>query len=406
MYFQRKIEERLLTHLHDDKILVLIGARQSGKTTLLKKIKSVLDEKGETTFFINLENPKFLSKLDEDYENLFTITGNIETKKAYVFIDEVQYLKDPSNFLKYIFDEYKSKIKLIVSGSSAFYIDQKFKDSLAGRKRLYELKLLDFREFLHFKGYDDLKKIFVENNLPVKREIPSIYLDKIRHLFNEFAMFGAYPEVVLERSEEEKRNLLEELFSSYMAKDIEHEGVKNKTKFLSLMRILCEQVGSLLNSAELANILGISITSIENYIYILEKSFQIRRIRPFHNNARKELTKMPKFYFLDVGIRNIILDDFTSLQDRIDRGQYFENIVFKLLNDKMDVKTINFWRTQEKHEVDFIINRKIAIETKFNAKAFKKNKYKKFITNYKNIPLYMLSYQDDENATLSIFDVI
>ncbi len=90
-------------------------------------------------------------------------------------------------------------------------------------------------------------------------------------LSKEFVTFGAYPEVVLEKSEEGKRNLLEELFFSYLAKDIEHEGVKNKSKFLALMRILCEQVGSLLNSAELANTLGVSITSIENYIYILEK---------------------------------------------------------------------------------------------------------------------------------------
>ena len=189
--------------------------------------------------------------------------------------------------------------------------------------------------------------------------------------------------MVLEKSEHEKRELLEELFSSYLARDIEHEGVKNKTKFLSLMRIPGEQVGSLLNSTELANTLGVSVTSIENYIYILEKSLHIKRIRPFHKNIRKELTKMPKLYFLDVGMRNIVLDDFTPLEDRIDREQYFENIVFKLFYNRCDIKAINFWRTQEKHEVDFIINQKFAIETKFNARSFKQSKYKQFTNLYK-----------------------
>ena len=119
MYFKRKIEGQLIKHLDDNKIVVIIVARQSGKTTLLKEIRRVLEEKGETTIFINLENPRYLNKLDKDYENLFTIIGNTETNKTYVFIDEVQYLKAPSNFLKYIFDEYKGIIKLIVSGSSA-----------------------------------------------------------------------------------------------------------------------------------------------------------------------------------------------------------------------------------------------------------------------------------------------
>lgn len=415
MYLKREIENSVLDCLATDEILVIIGARQSGKTTLLRRIQEILDEKGDISFFINLENPKYLSKLDDDYENLFEIIGNRGDQRAFVFIDEVQYLKAPSNFLKYIFDEYKGKIKLIVSGSSAFYIDQKFKDSLAGRKRLFELNLLNFREFLYFKGFDDIRHLFTRLNVVgqvrsdevfQERNIPLVYIDQVKHLLVEFIKFGAYPGVVLEKTENGKKNLLEELFNSYLARDVEVEGVRNKTKFYTLTRIIAEQVGSLFNSSELANTLGISVTAIENYIYILEKSFQIKRIRPFYKNIRKELTKMPKIYFLDTGIRNVVLDDYSSLENRIDRGPYFENFVFKLLHDKSSVKNVNFWRTQEKHEIDFIVNRKIAIETKFNARSFQKSKYCQFTNNYKDIPLIFLSYEDKDKEHPSIFDLI
>jgi len=407
MYFKREIEDSVLDYLATDEILVVIGARQSGKTTLLRKIQEILDEKGDISFFVNLENPKYLSKLDEDYENLFEIIGNRGNQRAFVFIDEVQYLKAPSNFLKYIFDEYKGKIKLIVSGSSAFYIDQKFKDSLAGRKRLFELNLLNFREFLCFKGFEDIRHLFIRSDKVFQeRNISLVDINQVKHLLGEFIKFGAYPGVVLEKTENGKKNLLEELFNSYLARDVEVEGVRNKTKFYTLTRIIAEQVGSLFNSSELANTLGISVTAIENYIYILEKSFQIKRIRPFYKNIRKELTKMPKIYFLDTGIRNVVLDDYGSLENRIDRGPYFENFVFKLLHDKRSVKTINFWRTQEKHEIDFIVNRKIAIETKFNARSFQKSKYCQFTNNYKDIPLILLSYEDKDNGHPSILDLI
>ena len=216
MYFKREIEDSVLDYLATDEILVVIGARQSGKTTLLRKIQEILDEKGDISFFVNLENPKYLSKLDEDYENLFEIIGNRGNQRAFVFIDEVQYLKAPSNFLKYIFDEYKGKIKLIVSGSSAFYIDQKFKDSLAGRKRLFELNLLNFREFLCFKGFEDIRHLFIRSDKVFQeRNISLVDINQVKHLLGEFIKFGAYPGVVLEKTEDGKKNLLEELFNSY-----------------------------------------------------------------------------------------------------------------------------------------------------------------------------------------------
>lgn len=406
MYIQRKIETRLSKNLERPEIIVLVGARQSGKTTLLKRLRAILDKKEELTFFINLENSRYRQMLDETPENLFKLTGNLPGKKMYVFIDEIQYLTNPSNFLKYIYDEYGSKIKLIVSGSSAFYIDQKFSDSLAGRKRLFELKVLDFKEFLRFKGCEEMIGLFPGIQLAQKREIPELMRDKLNNLFMEFGKFGAFPGVALEKNDNEKRYLLEELLNSYLAKDVEIMGIKKKEKFHTLLRLLSMQVGNLVNISELANTLKISVTAVENYVYILEKSFQVKKIRPFFANLRKELTKMPKLYFLDLGIRNVVLDNFDEMEFRMDKGMMFENLTFKLLDDREDVRKLNFWRTQSQNEVDFVVNGKYAFEVKFNGVKFDARKYKLFREYYPRIPLGVVSFINPVPGSLTVFDLV
>jgi len=406
MYIQRKIETRLLKNLDRDEVMVLVGPRQSGKTTILKHLKKILEKREDITFFINLEKKQFLNMLNQDPENLFKLTGNLPERKVYVIIDEIQYLDDPSNFLKYIYDEYTSVIKLIVSGSSAFYIDQKFKDSLAGRKRLLKLMTLDFREFLEFRGYGEMKELFTETPLLKKREIPKLQADQLNRLLLEFMRFGAFPGVVLEKGEEEKIYLLDELLTSYLAKDVETMGIRKKDKFYALLRILAMQVGNLLNQSELANTLQISVTAVEKYLYILEKSFQVKIVTPFFLNLRKELTRMPKLYFLDTGIRNILLDNFDFPEFRMDKGMYWENLVFKLLHDREDMKSINFWRTQDKNEVDFIIDKQFALEVKFNGNKFSLSSYKQFIKSYPGIPIRAASFVNPKPDHLTGFDLV
>ena len=406
MYIKRKLEARLLQNLMRAEAMVLVGPRQVGKTTMLRHLQGLLEKRGEITFFINLEKKQFLSLLNENPENLFKLTGNLPDRKVYVIIDEIQYLYDPSNFLKYIYDEYADRIKLIVSGSSAFYIDQKFKDSLSGRKRLFELMVLDFREFLEFKGYGEMLDLFAKRPLLKKREIPGLQADKLNQLFLEFIRFGAFPGVVLEKDEDEKIYLLDELLNSYLAKDVEAMGIRKKDKFYALLRLLAMQVGNLLNQSELANTLRISVTSVDNYLYILEKSFQVKKITPFHLNLRKELARMPKLYFLDLGLRNILLDNFDLPEFRMDKGMYWENVVFKLLHDREDLKHINFWRTQDKNEVDFIINKKFALEVKFNGDKFALTRYRKFNQIYPEIPLRAASFVNPKPDHLTFFDLV
>ena len=137
--FSREIEKTLFSHCLNDKIMIMIGARQVGKTTLLQKIQIFLQKEAKQVFFLTLEDPIIKNLLDEHPEKLFEIVPLSETAKVFVCIDEIQYLQNPTNFLKYHFDLHRNHIKLIVTGSSAFYIDQKFTDSLVGRKELFQI---------------------------------------------------------------------------------------------------------------------------------------------------------------------------------------------------------------------------------------------------------------------------
>jgi len=145
-----------INNLEKDDILLIIGSRQVGKTTLLKEIARQLSDKGEEVYEYTLEDPEFLAELNDHPENIFDYIHKPKSR-IYLLIDEIQYLKNPSNFLKYIYDLYGKTIKLVVTGSSAFYIDKTFKDSLAGRKKIIELFTFCFSEFLYAKG--EKKKI-------------------------------------------------------------------------------------------------------------------------------------------------------------------------------------------------------------------------------------------------------
>ena len=152
---KRKLYEKLLQHLPKKEFTILTGARQTGKTTLLSGLRTYCQDQDIPQIFINLENKAFLAELDSNPLNLLAYLPT-QDKKTVVFMDEIQYLSDPSNFLKLIYDDYSHLVKIVASGSSAFYIDKKFRDSLAGRKRIFNLMTCDFEDFLLLQGKEDL----------------------------------------------------------------------------------------------------------------------------------------------------------------------------------------------------------------------------------------------------------
>ncbi len=376
--YPRANEEQIFQSVQNDKLILLIGARQVGKTTLLKRLLDRLQDK--ETYFISLEDPEIKGLLDEHPNKLFDIIGTPTKDKKYVFIDEIQYLKDPINFLKFHFDINKEKIKLIVSWSSAFYIDKHFKDSLVGRKELFTIYTLSFEEFLVFKQKEKLIAHLTS------KEIPLLPRQELIMLYNEYITYWGYPECVTLSSLEEKREYLREIATTYIKKDINEAGVDQDQKYFYLLKILASQVGNLVNTNELSNILWLSTTTVSKYLYIMEKSFHISLIKPFFgSNIRKELTKMPKVYFLDLWLRNYLVNNFEPFEVRVDKGSFLENIVFKKLLKNNQIQDIQFRRTQNKNEVDFVVEGKKAYEVKSSTGNMNPIKYKLFQHEYPNI---------------------
>jgi len=393
----RDLTNKAKDYLAKDDILLIIGPRQAGKTTVLHQIESFLKKRNDVCYFLNLEDPDYLSLLNKSPKNLFKIFPIDIKKRTFLFVDEVQYLDNPSNFLKYLFDEYKGKIKIIASGSSAFYLDKKFKDSLAGRKIIFNLLTLSFREFLKFKEQNELSEANFKN-LTLSEK------DKIIPFYQEYLIYGGYPRVVLSPLEG-KREILRDIAYSYIKKDIYESNIRNDEIFYKLFKILSDQIGSLINNSELANTLDVSRSAIDNYLYVMQKSFHIVLIKPFYKNIRKELTKMPKIYFVDLGLRNFFKNDFRFYQQREDKGELLENVVLRHLLEKYLEEQINFWRTTQQREVDFIINNSLALEVKSQIKGVKVKNYKTFLENYPNIKLNFICL-DCSGRKINSFSVL
>ncbi|MFQ6677454.1 MAG: ATP-binding protein [Fidelibacterota bacterium] len=381
---------KLIEHSKEKEITLLIGARQTGKTTLLKQIDGHLRKQGETTTFFSLEDIMYLNAFNEHPKNLFQFIPLSDSEKTtFVFIDEVQYLRDPSNFLKLLYDEYAPQLKLIVSGSSSFYIDKKFKDSLAGRKQIFNLSTMGFSEFLYFRNYENIME-YVHSDY-----LPKVYLNDLKALFAEYLLYGGYPKVVTSSSLKRKKTLLKELATSYVKKDINEASIQYPEIYLNILKIIAGQTGQLLNPNSIGKTLQIQNKTVEFYLYVMQKSFHIALIKPFYKSAVTELRKMKKGYFQDLGLRNFFAGNFDPILLRHDRGALLENYVFRLFSDSYDIDwDIKYWRTQKKQEVDFIIQEKRAYEVKFSDNLFKQYKYKFFKNKYPNIPLKLLTYDN------------
>ena len=406
---KRLISEKLLKHLSKKQHTIIIGARQTGKTTILKFLYETTKKNNEVCYFITFENFQILQSINQNPENIFRFADKVfvkqPDKRLYLFIDEIQYANDATNFLKYLYDTYEEKLKIVATGSSAFYINKNFKDSLAGRKKIFHLKHLSFDEYLLFQNAEELHKELLL--IRQKEDYISVKRQNIQYFFEEYLCFGGYPAVALESDINEKIEMLLELKDSYLKKDIYDANIFHEHKFMQLMTILAEQIGNLVNRNELSNTLGIDNKTIDNYLYIIQKSFHINLIKPYYNNIRKEITKMPKLFFSDLGLRNILLNNFEKFALRTDKGALLENYVYIRLSEMFEEDNIHFWRKSDQHEVDFVVKlnnlKYAAYEVKYSEKNINRKKYKKFEQVYYNIPLKFLTYENS-NYSLNILN--
>jgi hypothetical protein len=382
MKIRKKPFEWLLKNSESDRILIVVGARQVGKSTLMKQYKEHQESKNQKVYYLTLEDRQYKTLLDKDPDNLFQIIGLLKDERITVIIDEIQYLQDPTHTLKYLYDMYKEKLKIIVTGSSAFYIDKKFTDSLAGRKFIYEMQSLDFGEFLDFKSF----------NIPKNYSIQTF--KKILPLWHEYIIYGGYPAVVLAKNIDDKKQIIKELADSYTKKDILDYDIKSQENYYRIIKLLAFQCGRLLNINSISNQLDISRTTTERYVYIMEKSFHIQTIKPYSNNGKSEITKMPKVYFHDSGLRNFFCNDFSLFENRIDKGELLENFFLKVSRELYPDQDICFWRDDKKNEVDFIVGDTKAFEIKSNKSNSRLESYTAFTKQYKNIFFEIIDRDD------------
>lgn len=366
---ERQIFQDLKNDFFKGKVIVLLGARQVGKSTLLKML---IESTKEDVLWLDGENTDVQLLLkNHNSERLLQIAG----KNKIVVIDEAQKIENIGSILK-LYADYHKGIQVIASGSSAFELRNSLNEPLTGRKFVFNLYPISFQEMVN------------HTNL----------LNEIRQLPQRM-IYGYYPEIVTQVGEEER--LLKFLSESYLYKDIFlFKGIKKPEKILELLKLLAWQIGSEVNYNELSNLLKIDNQTVESYIAMLEQSFVIYKLNSFHTNQRNELKKSKKIYFNDLGIRNALINDFRPVEIRNDVGNIFENFVINEMRKQNEYKQMYgnfyFWRSTEQKEIDLIIeknNHLSTFEIKWNPSK-KAQLTKSFSNTYSN---YTFNFIHKEN---------
>jgi len=374
---KRTVFNELREHLTQKEMTLITGPRQAGKTTLMLLLKDFLDKQGEKTVFLNLDIEADRYFFDSQDALIRKIVLEIGKDQGYVFIDEIQRKENAGLFLKGIYDM-NLRYKFILSGSGSLELKEKIHESLAGRKRIFEVTTLSFEEFVNYKT-DNRYESRILDFFSVEKE-------KTQALLNEYLNYGGYPKVVLSEQLAEKKKVINEIYQSYLEKDISLLlGVKNLEAFSKLVKIVASQAGNLVNISELSSTLGISVQTVKHYLWYLEKTYIISKVSPYFKNTRKEITKAPIYYFYDFGMCNHALDRFGNISDLQDTGFLFQNIVYHILKEALRFSSakINFWRTKDGSEVDFLIddgNKIIPVEAKYS--EFKKPDTERSLRNF------------------------
>ena len=363
---KREIKKLLINKIQANKVIILIGPRRVGKTYLLKEIK---EELADLCLMLNGEDINTHRMLEnQSIENYHQLLGNRRT----LIIDEAQKIPGIGNKLKLMVDEIPG-LKVIITGSSAFEVDNTSGEPLTGRKYTYTLFPLSVRELLP-----------MENDLA--------HFDQME----ERLVLGSYPELLHLGDRNDKLDYLNDMLSSYLLKDILiYENIKNAQKIHNLLRMIAFQLGHEVSYQELGNQLSISKNTVEKYLDILCKMYLIYKVEGFSRNLRKEITKNSRYYFYDNGVRNAVIANFNPINERNDKGQLWENYLIaerlKMQQYKRIYANNFFWRTYSQQEIDWVEER----EGKLFAYEFKWKK-----AHVKIPPQWQKAYPD------AVFEII
>ncbi|HEB37633.1 MAG TPA: ATP-binding protein [Thermoplasmatales archaeon] len=359
-YVEREIKEKFdkLVNLYG--AIALVGARQSGKTTFLKR---QMKKHNASYILFDDPDPKDLFEKDIKKFELQYMEGHDIT-----ILDEIQYYRDAGSKLKYLVDNGR---KLWITSSSEILLSKEILSYLVGRVSILRLYPFSLREFL------SAKNIKVTTETILKRAIW------------EHAIYGGYPKVVLEEDIEMKRILLRDLYETMLLKDVARNfSISDIGTLERLSKYLSLSISEIISYERLSTSLDASFKTIKRYLDAMEKSYLIKRVQPFYTNKKKELTKQPKIFFVDTGLRNVIANQY-----ELD-GKLFENYVFTELL-KLDLEP-KYWRTKAKAEVDFVVEIDgdiLPIEVKLRYDGKIEKSLRSFISAYKPKNALIISYE-------------
>lgn len=390
MQFHRKILEQIQPQLSSREIVVITGMRRVGKTTLLQMIYDQISSANKV--FLDIENileQKIFEEVDTNniWANLRAY-GITNTEKAYIFLDEIQAMPQIVKAVKYLYDHYD--VKFFLTGSSSFYLENLFPESLSGRKIVFDLFPLTFEEFLLFKEVETVRYTTFKNKARQKNRVA---YEKTKKLFEEYLTFGGFPQVVLAGDESQKKLVLKDIFTSYFEMDVRRlADFRHMSAFRDMLLLLMQRVGSKLEISKLSSEVGVSRETVYSYLAFLEGSYFISRIPPFSRNVDREVSGTRKVYFCDNGIINL----FGKISD----GALLENAVFMNIRH---LGKVNYYQKRSGAEIDFILpERKIALEVKKRANTQELVKLKRLSDSLNLDECYVIS-QDFSEVSESIF---
>jgi len=384
MLIERDIFHEIKEHLAVPQCTVITGIRRCGKTTLVKMLLSQIES--DNKIYIDLESRTKREIFEQPgYDNIIITLKQLYNisfdKTAYVALDEIQLVHNIPSVVKYLMDNYP--VKFILTGSSSYYLKNLFTESLAGRKKIFELYTLNFSEFLKIKGISTVEEYFTD-----KVFVKELY-NHIKGFYDEYIQYGGFPEVVLSEKEKAKIDLLEDILDSYLSIDIKNfADFQSYSSIKKILRILSSRVGNKLDISKISQASGVSRTTVSNYIELFEGTYLIKRIPVLSNNPEREIVKAQKLYMHDNGLLNMLAD--------VSSGVRFENSVF---NQIKHFGKLNYYSLKTGQEIDFVLNGNIAFEAKEHIHEID---YKKLVNLSKNLFVLQIPASSCGNQRISL----
>lgn len=392
----RHIYKNIIAHLGFKQHTIILGLIGSGKSSLLKSVKDELLNRQNEVYNLNMNDVLTLLYLNDGAEKIFRFIPHPDSvikKPYYLLLEDVHLLKNPSRLLDYLYNNFHGQIKVVATSAEIFFKNEYNEDALPGKKKVYPVHSLNFDEFLQWKDRIDLIRELQVSGIHA-HQVSKKY-DEINKLMEEYLLYGGLPEVVMAKKPSAKIKVLNKIKHDFFKRDGLLKNIDQKDKLIRLISEVSLRSGQPLNRNDLCRLTGLSNMTAGKYLRILEHGCLISLIEPYHRFLPKEMAKMPKVYFNDLGLRNAFIDNFQEIPYRVDKKQMLDNFFFLQMRQLVDEKQLFYWRSSEQQSIDLIVNGKKSIQRvfviKWREEDFKASKFRRFKDYYPNNEIELFS---------------